>query len=73
MRHRTDPQIRVRNGDPVSLQGWRPGKGLWDELLGVGQFYNDLSVQAPGSQGARATRGAMASADEGLEEFSVGG
>ena len=21
------------------------GKGLWDELLGVGQFYNDLSVQ----------------------------
>ena len=23
----------------------RAGKGLWDELLGVGQFYNDLSVQ----------------------------
>lgn len=27
--------------DPLSSS-----KGLWDELLGVGQFYNDLAVQA---------------------------
>lgn len=51
-RHRnrinSDPQFRKSFCEMCIAAGVDPlssSKGLWDELLGVGQFYNDLSVQ----------------------------
>ena len=45
----SDPQFRKSFCDMCNAAGVDPlssSKGLWDELLGVGQFYNDLAVQA---------------------------
>ncbi|CAE7230213.1 VP22-1 [Symbiodinium sp. CCMP2592] len=51
-RHRdrinSDPQFRKSFCEMCIAAGVDPlasSKGLWDELLGVGQFYNDLAVQ----------------------------
>ena len=51
-RHRgrinSDPQFRKSFCEMCMAAGVDPlasSKGLWDELLGVGQFYNDLAVQ----------------------------
>eukprot|EP00913_Durusdinium_trenchii_P003091 g2856.t1 len=44
----SDPQFRKSFCDMCIAAGVDPlssSKGLWDELLGVGQFYSDLSVQ----------------------------
>ncbi|CAJ1439000.1 unnamed protein product [Effrenium voratum] len=44
----SDPKFRQSFCEMCMAVGVDPlssSKGLWDELLGVGQFYNDLSVQ----------------------------